>query len=156
MKQTPHSRFLIALSLAALAWTAAPSRAAAPAPGAASPTASVNPFVGTAGHGHTYPGATVPFGLVQLSPDTRTEGWDGCSGYHYDDTTIQGFSHTHLTGTGAADLGDVLLMPTVGRGSPGGRHARRRAMSRASPTPAKRRTPAITVSFWRTRRSRRS
>ncbi len=113
-KQTSPARLLIALALTASAWNAAPSCAAAPAPGAASPTASVNPFVGTAGHGHTYPGATVPFGLVQLSPDTRTEGWDGCSGYHYDDTTIQGFSHTHLTGTGAADLGDVLLMPTVG------------------------------------------
>ena len=98
-----------ALALAALAWAVPPALAAAP-----SPSASVNPFVGTAGHGHTYPGATVPFGLVQLSPDTRTEGWDGCSGYHYDDTTIQGFSHTHLTGTGAADLGDLLLMPTVG------------------------------------------
>ena len=114
----------IALSLATLVWGAALSRAAAPkssvpksfAPKSAvpSPSASVNPFVGTAEHGHTYPGATAPFGLVQLSPDTRTEGWDGCSGYHHDDTTIQGFSHTHLTGTGAADLGDVLLMPTVG------------------------------------------
>jgi len=103
------ARTVAALALAALVWGGAPSRAAAP-----SPSESVNPFVGTAGHGHTYPGATVPFGLVQLSPDTRTEGWDGCSGYHYDDTTIQGFSHTHLTGTGAADLGDILLMPTVG------------------------------------------
>ena len=58
----------------------------------------VNPFIGTGGHGHTYPGATVPFGMVQLSPDTRLEGWDGCGGYHYDDEYIYGFSHTHLQG----------------------------------------------------------
>lgn len=58
---------------------------------------NVNPFIGTDGHGHTYPGATVPFGMVQLSPDTRIDGsWDGCSGYHYSDKTIYGFSHTHL------------------------------------------------------------
>jgi predicted alpha-1,2-mannosidase len=72
------------------------------------------PLVGAAGHGHTYPGATVPFGLVQLSPDTRTDGWDACSGYHYSDSTIMGFSHTHLSGTGAADLGHVLIMPFTG------------------------------------------
>jgi predicted alpha-1,2-mannosidase len=74
----------------------------------------VNPFIGTGGHGHTYPGATVPFGMVQLSPDTRLEGWDGCSGYHFTDTVVYGFSHTHLSGTGVSDYGDVLLMPTVG------------------------------------------
>ena len=73
------------------------------------------PLVGTDGHGHTYPGATVPFGMVQLSPDTRTNTWDGCSGYHYSDGTILGFSHTHLSGTGASCLGDVLLMPTTGK-----------------------------------------
>ena len=72
----------------------------------------VNPFVGTGGHGHTYPGATMPFGMMQLSPDTRLEGWDGCSGYHYTDQHIYGFSHTHLSGTGILDYGDVLLMPT--------------------------------------------
>jgi len=71
----------------------------------------VNPFIGTGGHGHTYPGATLPFGMVQLSPDTRLEGWDGCSGYHYTDSIIYGFSHTHLSGTGVSDYGDVLLMP---------------------------------------------
>ena len=71
----------------------------------------VNPFIGTGGHGHTYPGAVVPHGLVQLSPDTRTEGWDACSGYHYDDSTLIGFSHTHLSGTGIGDLGDVLFLP---------------------------------------------
>lgn len=72
------------------------------------------PLVGTAGHGHTYPGATVPFGFVQLSPDTRTEGWDACSGYHYSDSKILGFSHTHLSGTGCGDLGDLLVTPFVG------------------------------------------
>src|ERR1035437_3704440 len=74
----------------------------------------VNPFIGTAEHGHVYPGATVPFGMVQLSPDTRDNTWDGSSGYHYSDTSILGFSHNHLTGTGCGDLGNILLMPTVG------------------------------------------
>jgi predicted alpha-1,2-mannosidase len=72
----------------------------------------VNPFIGTGGHGHTYPGATMPFGMMQLSPDTRLDGWDGCSGYHYSDSEIFGFSHTHLSGTGVSDYGDILLMPT--------------------------------------------
>ncbi|HTI97946.1 MAG TPA: GH92 family glycosyl hydrolase [Dongiaceae bacterium] len=81
---------------------------------AESPADYVNPFIGTAEHGHVYPGATVPFGMVQLSPDTRDTTWDGCSGYHYSDTSIMGFSHNHLTGTGCADLGNFLLMPTVG------------------------------------------
>ncbi|MDD7913091.1 hypothetical protein N5A56_000975 [Polaribacter sp. MSW5] len=72
----------------------------------------VNPFIGTGGHGHTYPGATMPFGMMQLSPDTRLDGWDGCSGYHYSDDEIYGFSHTHLSGTGVSDYGDILLMPT--------------------------------------------
>jgi predicted alpha-1,2-mannosidase len=72
-------------------------------------------MIGTGGHGHTYPGATVPFGMVQLSPDTRIDGsWDGCSGYHYDDSVIYGFSHTHLNGTGCSDYGDIMLMPTMG------------------------------------------
>lgn len=72
---------------------------------------TVNPFIGTAGHGHTYPGATSPFGAVQLSPDTRTMGWDASSGYHYSDSTIIGFSHTHLSGTGCSDLADILFRP---------------------------------------------
>jgi predicted alpha-1,2-mannosidase len=75
----------------------------------------VNLKIGTGGHGHTYPGATVPFGAVQLSPDTYTKGWDWCSGYYESDTSIMGFSHTHLSGTGASDLLDVLLMPNVGK-----------------------------------------
>jgi len=73
----------------------------------------VDPFVGTGFHGHTYPGATVPYGAVQLSPDTRTGDWDACSGYHYSDSSILGFSHTHLSGTGCADLGDILFHPTT-------------------------------------------
>ncbi|HVW97578.1 MAG TPA: GH92 family glycosyl hydrolase [Mucilaginibacter sp.] len=77
-------------------------------------TKYVDPFIGTGGHGHTYPGAVVPFGMVQLSPDTRLTGWDGCSGYYYSDTTVYGFSHTHLSGTGIADYCDVLFMPTTG------------------------------------------
>lgn len=71
----------------------------------------VDPFIGTGGHGHTYPGATSPFGMVQLSPDTRLEGWDGCGGYHHTDSVIYGFSHTHLQGTGVSDYGDLLMMP---------------------------------------------
>jgi predicted alpha-1,2-mannosidase len=78
------------------------------------PESYVNPFIGTGGHGHTFPGVTRPFGMVQLSPDTRLTGWDGCSGYHYSDNVIYGFSHTHLSGTGISDYGDILLMPTVG------------------------------------------
>lgn len=81
-------------------------------------TSFVDPFIGTGGHGHTFPGAVLPFGMVQLSPDTRVDGsWDGCSGYHYSDDTIYGFSHTHLSGTGCSDFGDILLMPTVGEPS---------------------------------------
>ena len=76
----------------------------------------VNPFIGTGGHGHTFPGAVLPFGMVQLSPDTRVDGsWDGCSGYHYSDTLIYGFSHTHLSGTGCSDWGDILIMPTISK-----------------------------------------
>jgi predicted alpha-1,2-mannosidase len=84
-----------------------------------------HPMVGTQKMGHTYPGATVPFGMVQLSPDTDTLSYekDGkynpdiykyCAGYNYDDRTIVGFSHTHFSGTGHSDLGDFLLMPTTG------------------------------------------
>ena len=84
-----------------------------------SATDYVDPFIGTGGHGHTYPGATMPHGAVQLSPDTRTGNWDACSGYHYSDNTIQGFSHTHLSGTGCADLADVLFHPTTSVGKTG-------------------------------------
>lgn len=74
----------------------------------------VDPLIGTGGHGHTFPGAAYPFGMVQLSPDTGLEGWDWCSGYHYSDSSIIGFSHTHLSGTGRSDLMDVMLMPATG------------------------------------------
>ncbi len=75
----------------------------------------VDPFIGTGGHGHTFPGAVLPFGMVQLSPDNGTQGWDWCSGYHYSDSVIVGFSHTHLSGTGIGDLLDVSMMPSVGK-----------------------------------------
>jgi alpha-1,2-mannosidase, putative len=101
-----------ALPIAAIAFGLVTSAAiSAPIPG---PAAFVDPFIGTAGHGHTFPGATVPFGMVQVSPDTGLNGWDRCSGYHSDDTTLLGFSHTHLSGTGASDLGNILFMPSMG------------------------------------------
>ncbi len=77
----------------------------------------VNPFIGTGGHGHTFPGATMPFGMVQLSPDTRIDNWDGSSGFHYSDDTIYGFSHTHLSGTGIPDYCDILIRPSTGSSS---------------------------------------
>ena len=120
-------------TLLVLAATVATSSMAAPSALAASPAANeaayaaVNPFIGTGGEGHTYPGATVPYGMVQLSPDTRIQsrknGYGWAAGYRYDDSTIVGFSHTHFSGTGHSDLGDLLLMPTTGelkleRGNP--------------------------------------
>jgi predicted alpha-1,2-mannosidase len=78
------------------------------------PTMLVNPLIGTGGHGHTFPGVCAPFGMMQLSPDTRYDGWDGCGGYHYSDSIIYGFSHTHLSGTGVPDYGDLLLVPQSG------------------------------------------
>jgi len=74
----------------------------------------VDPFIGTGFHGHTFPGATRPYAMVQLSPDTHIMGWDASSGYHYEDQQIYGFSHTHLSGTGIGDLGDILLLPFSG------------------------------------------
>lgn len=78
-------------------------------------TQLVDPFIGTGGHGHTFPGAVLPFGMVQLSPDTRTEGWDACAGYYYDDSSILGFSHRHLSGTGMTDFADILFTPFTGK-----------------------------------------
>lgn len=74
-------------------------------------TSYVDPFIGTGGHGHTYPGVSRPFGMVQVSPDNGTSGWDWCSGYHYSDSLVAGFSHLHLSGTGIGDLADILFMP---------------------------------------------
>lgn len=71
----------------------------------------VDPFIGTGGHGHTYPGATVPFGMLQVSPVNGISSWDWCSGYHYSDSIAVGFSHLALSGTGIGDLADVLFMP---------------------------------------------
>jgi len=114
---TLDRRLLIAV--AATAMLASGLASAAPARTAADRAyASVGPFIGTGGEGHTYPGATVPFGMVQLSPDTRIQprekayGW--AAGYRYDDSSIVGFSHTHFSGTGHSDLGDILLMPFTG------------------------------------------
>ncbi|WP_295938825.1 GH92 family glycosyl hydrolase [uncultured Alistipes sp.] len=95
--------FPIVLALAAISCS----------PRSIDPVDYVDPFIGTGYHGHTYPGATTPFGMVQLSPDTRAGNWDACAGYHYDDTTIKGFSHTHLSGTGCADLADILFHPAM-------------------------------------------
>ena len=105
MTKSIQSFFLIVVALSLFSCTQEPKKI----------TSYVNPFIGTGGHGHTYPGATLPFGMVQLSPDTRINDWDGCSGYHYSDSTILGFSHTHLSGTGVGDYGDIRLMPTVGK-----------------------------------------
>ena len=101
-------RGLLAGTGAAAVATAMPLKAA--------PQRSAKPdlFIGTGGHGHTYPGATLPFGMVQLSPDTDVERWDACSGYHRDDSSIMGFSHTHLSGTGIGDMLDVLVVPATG------------------------------------------
>jgi len=107
-------------------------------------TRFVDVFIGTGGHGHTYPGASMPFGMMQLSPDTRNDGsWDSCSGYHLSDTSILGFSHTHLSGVGVPDYGDVLLLPITGEarlnpGDPkvarsGYRSAYRHATEKAEP-----------------------
>jgi len=104
--------------------------AAVPAWGAVNPVELPLPMVGTDGHGHAYPGATVPFSMVAVSPDTRLDTWDGCSGYHFSDSTILGFSHTHLSGTGCGCMGDIMLMPAVGEvtldaGTPGKGYASR-------------------------------
>jgi predicted alpha-1,2-mannosidase len=77
-------------------------------------TQYVDPFIGTGGHGHTFPGVVLPYGMVQLSPDTRTQGWDACAGYYYADSTILGFSHRHLSGTGMTDFADILFTPFAG------------------------------------------
>jgi predicted alpha-1,2-mannosidase len=114
--------------LAAMPVAAAQSAAA---PRGSAPTAydSVDPFIGTGGEGHTYPGASVPFGMVQLSPDTEIrdfrQSFPWAAGYRYGDPTILGFSHTHFSGTGHSDMGDVLLVPTIGplRLSPGSAEA---------------------------------
>ena len=83
--------------------------------GSKAPVDYVDSFIGTGAQGHTFPGATVPFGAIQASPDTRNRGGDACGGYHYSDSSIMGFSQTHFSGTGCGDLGDLLFMPRVGK-----------------------------------------
>src|SRR3984893_15488705 len=109
----PLTRFLGSRALAATMPKALPTSTATSST-AEDMTQYVKIAIGTGGHGHTYPGATVPFGMVQLSPDTYNEGWDWCSGYHFSDSSIMGFSHTHLSGTGIGDMLDILLMPCTG------------------------------------------
>ena len=75
----------------------------------------INPFIGTGGHGHTHPSAQAPFGMIQLGPNTRYDGWDGCGGYHYTYSAMYGFSCTHLSGTGVSDYGDLLILPYSSR-----------------------------------------
>ena len=117
MKSSIHSLIahpaavLLAAMLSAALFSAC--TAASQKPEIEGPAAYVDPFIGTAFHGHTYPGATTPFGAVQLSPDNYRYVWDACSGYHYDEPAIFGFSHTHLSGTGCADLADILFHPTT-------------------------------------------
>ena len=79
------------------------------------PVASVDPYIGSGGHGHVFVGASVPYGAVQAGPTNIVKGWDWCSGYHYSDSVLTGFSQTHLSGTGIGDLGDVLIMPYTGK-----------------------------------------
>jgi len=126
MKQLGATLLVFAATLATSSLAPSSAMAASPAANEAA-YAAVNPFIGTGGEGHTYPGATVPYGMVQLSPDTRIQsrkdGYGWAAGYRYDDSTIVGFSHTHFSGTGHSDLGDLLLMPTTGelkleRGNP--------------------------------------
>ena len=105
MKRNMKSLFSAMCAAAVLAGCAAPQEPL---------TDYVDPFIGTGFHGHTFPGATRPYAMVQLSPDTHIMGWDASSGYHYEDQQIYGFSHTHLSGTGIGDLGDILLLPFSG------------------------------------------
>lgn len=117
----------------------------------------IDPMIGTRSMGHVFPGACVPHGIVQLSPDTemvphnidgkyQPEAYRYCAGYQYDDPTIVGFSHTHLSGTGHSDLGDILLMPTVGRYAPNAARPNtpKRATARASRTSANAQRRVIT------------
>lgn len=112
-------KYWSALPLLALVFTGCleQDKSTSPQPQAEDLTHYVDPFIGTGFHGHTYPGAVVPYGMVQLSPDTHLMGWEASSGYHYADSLIYGFSHTHLSGTGIGDLGDVLVLPFTGEPS---------------------------------------
>ncbi len=108
MKNSIHIISLALLSAATVACTAGSDRQTRDL------ASYVNPMIGTGGHGHTFPGVVTPHGMIQPSPDTRIDGWDACSGYYIADSLINGFSQTHVSGTGCADYGDILIMPTVG------------------------------------------
>lgn len=108
-----RSGFSIAAVILLLASSTGTGPCGVPGSGNVDLAALVDPLTGTGGHGHTYPGASLPFGMIQLSPDTRLSGWDGCSAYHYSDSVLYGFSHTHLSGTGCSDYGDILIMPSA-------------------------------------------
>ncbi|MGN6819825.1 MAG: GH92 family glycosyl hydrolase [Sphingomonas sp.] len=99
---------------------AAPPAASAPLPASDDPLTYVDPMIGTNGDGHVFPGATLPFGMVQLSPSNARDGWKWTSGYHFSDTVIDGFAHTHISGAGLGALGDILLMPTRVAGTAAG------------------------------------
>src|SRR5258705_11581663 len=109
MKRSGISKLTVVLNLLFVQALATPRTDSIP-----SFTQYVDPYIGTGFHGHVFMGANTPFGAVQLGPVNLSEGWDWCSGYHYSDSTIIGFSHTHLSGTGIGDLGDILLMPATG------------------------------------------
>ena len=107
-------RHLLASAAAAGVVAGLPARGLAQPLIASGFIAQVDPMIGTGGHGHVFPGASVPYGMVQLSPDTDNARWDACSGYYHDDTTVLGFSHTHLSGTGGIDMMDLLVVPGTG------------------------------------------
>lgn len=111
--QITFSRLLLSACAAAI-MASCGKKAPAPEPQPVNLTQYVDPYIGTGFHGHVFLGANVPFGAVQLGPSNITQGWDWCSGYHYSDSTLIGFAHTHLSGTGIGDLGDIVFMPVTG------------------------------------------
>ena len=109
MKQTRH--LLIALALGTMLTSCGASVSTATVTG---PAAYVDPYIGSGGHGHVFVGASVPFGAIQAGPQNIHKGWDWCSGYHHSDSIVIGFAHTHLSGTGCTDMGDVsCIMPVL-------------------------------------------
>ena len=110
-------------------------------------TAYVNPFIGTDGHGHCFPGAILPFGGIQLSPDNPRNGWDWTSGYHYSDSIISSFSHTHLSGTGIGDLQDIRFLPVSTTPDTSALLLISNRDMPVFPTATSRPNPAITVSY---------
>jgi putative alpha-1,2-mannosidase len=136
--------------MALLAGSSAPALAATRRGGKSAGGNQPNLFIGTGGDGHTFPGASLPFGMVQVSPDTDTARWDTCSGYHHGDPSLLGFSHTHLSGTGIGDMLDVLVVPARPCGSIPARWIPSPTRAIACATPARKRAPASTASRWKT------